>query len=123
MLLLLLSIYAGAATVLMLTSSTAACSTCLTAAQSSLDLGPAAAADVHWCRGSYGPDVDFINRSMSYVFDRYAVDPARLGIAGFSDGASYALSLGLPNGDLFSHIIAFSPGFMRPFTVVRCVGH
>jgi predicted esterase len=71
------------------------------------------------CRGSYGPDVDFINRSLQYVFDRYTVDPARLGIAGFSDGASYALSLGLPNGDLFSHIIAFSPGFMRPPSVVR----
>ncbi len=32
---------------------------------------------------------------------------------GFSDGASYALSLGVPNGDLFTHIVAFSPGFMR----------
>ena len=31
---------------------------------------------------------------------------------GFSDGASYALSLGLLNGDLFSHVIAFSPGFV-----------
>jgi phospholipase/carboxylesterase len=35
-------------------------------------------------------------------------------MGGFSDGASYALSLGLTNGDLFSHIIAFSPGFMVP---------
>jgi phospholipase/carboxylesterase len=33
---------------------------------------------------------------------------------GFSDGASYALSLGLTNGDLFRHVIAFSPGFMAP---------
>jgi predicted esterase len=31
---------------------------------------------------------------------------------GFSDGTSYALSLGLANGDLFTHIIAFSPGFI-----------
>uniref|UniRef100_A0A383W169 Phospholipase/carboxylesterase/thioesterase domain-containing protein n=1 Tax=Tetradesmus obliquus TaxID=3088 RepID=A0A383W169_TETOB len=65
-------------------------------------------------RGSFGPDVAHINSSLQYVFERYSVDPSRLGIAGFSDGASYALSLGLPNGDLFSHIIAFSPGFMRP---------
>ena len=31
---------------------------------------------------------------------------------GFSDGASYALCLGLLNGDLFTHVIAFSPGFV-----------
>lgn len=31
---------------------------------------------------------------------------------GFSDGASYALSLALLNGDLFTHVIAFSPGFI-----------
>jgi predicted esterase len=38
---------------------------------------------------------------------------------GFSDGASYALSLGLANGDLFTHVLGFSPGFMR---VPRHVG-
>src|SRR5438067_2386870 len=32
-------------------------------------------------------------------------------IGGFSDGASYALCMGLTNGDLFKYIIAFSPGF------------
>ena len=41
-----------------------------------------------------------------------AVDPARIGIGGFSDGASYALSLGVANGDLFTHVLAFSPGFI-----------
>src|SRR5581483_5521291 len=30
------------------------------------------------------------------------------------DGASYALSLGLANGDLFTHVLAFSPGFAAP---------
>jgi phospholipase/carboxylesterase len=35
-------------------------------------------------------------------------------LGGFSDGASYALSLGLTNGDLFDSLIAFSPGFMAP---------
>jgi predicted esterase len=35
-----------------------------------------------------------------------------MAIAGFSDGASYALSLGLTNGDLFTHVVAFSPGFV-----------
>jgi len=33
---------------------------------------------------------------------------------GFSDGASYALSVGITNGDLFTHVIAFSPGFVAP---------
>lgn len=32
----------------------------------------------------------------------------------FSDGASFALSVGLTNGDLFTEIIAFSPGFVVP---------
>jgi phospholipase/carboxylesterase len=62
----------------------------------------------------YGPDVAFIDQALAHIFARYVVDTSRLAIGGFSDGASYALSLGLTNGDLFSHIIAFSPGFMAP---------
>jgi phospholipase/carboxylesterase len=60
----------------------------------------------------FGPDVAFLDRALAWTFERYAVDPARLAAEGFSDGASYALSLGVTNGDLFSHVIAFSPGFM-----------
>ena len=64
--------------------------------------------------GGYGPDVTLINQALAHVFTRYAVDALRLAIGGFSDGASYALSLGLTNGDLFTHIMAFSPGYMAP---------
>ena len=64
--------------------------------------------------GGYGSDVTFLDRALAQTFKRCAVDPAHLAIEGFSDGASYALSLGLANGDLFTHIIAFSPGFMVP---------
>lgn len=64
--------------------------------------------------GDYGVDVGFIDRVLGYCFERYAVDSSRLAVGGFSDGASYALSLGITNGLLFSHIIAFSPGFMAP---------
>jgi predicted esterase len=64
--------------------------------------------------GGYGPDVEFINRALARTFSRYAVDSSRVAIAGFSDGASYALSLGITNGDLFKRVIAFSPGFMAP---------
>jgi phospholipase/carboxylesterase len=64
--------------------------------------------------GRYGPDVAGIGRVLEQTFARYAVDPARVAIGGYSDGASYALSLGLANGDLFTHVLAFSPGFLAP---------
>jgi phospholipase/carboxylesterase len=64
--------------------------------------------------GRYGPDVAAIDRVLAWTFSSYAIDPARVAIGGFSDGASYALSLGLTNGDLFSHVLAFSPGFAAP---------
>src|SRR5215210_3738479 len=64
--------------------------------------------------GRYGPDVAAIDRALEQTFSRYAVDPARLAIGGYSDGASYALSLGITNGDLFTHVLAFSPGFVAP---------
>ncbi|SOZ39554.1 Putative esterase (fragment) (plasmid) [Cupriavidus neocaledonicus] len=51
----------------------------------------------------------------SRVDDDYRIDPRRLAFAGFSDGASYALSLGITNGDIASHVIAFSGGFMSVF--------
>jgi phospholipase/carboxylesterase len=65
-------------------------------------------------RGRYGPDVAAIDRALEQTFSRCAVDPARIAIGGYSDGASYALSLGLANGDLFTHVLAFSPGFAAP---------
>jgi phospholipase/carboxylesterase len=78
--------------------------------------------EVTWdiASGEPGPDLQFIDRALQSVFARVAVDSHRFGIAGFSDGASYALSLGLTNGDVVSHVIAFSPGFMK---VRRPVGH
>ncbi|GAA4696933.1 serine esterase [Pseudonocardia yuanmonensis] len=64
--------------------------------------------------GGWGPDVRRIDETLRQVFATYPVDPGRLAISGFSDGASYALSLGLANADLFTHVIAFSPGFLAP---------
>ena len=63
-------------------------------------------------RGSYEDDVEQIDAGLEETFSTLDVDPGRIGIAGFSDGASYALGLGLANGDLFSKILAFSPGFI-----------
>ena len=65
-------------------------------------------------QGGFGPDVEALDALLWQVFARVAVDPTRLAIGGFSDGASYALSLGVTNGDLFSHVVAFSPGFLAP---------
>lgn len=58
-----------------------------------------------------GPDVERIDRVLGNVFAQFDVDEKHIAIAGFSDGASYALTLGIANGDLFTHAIAFSPGF------------
>jgi predicted esterase len=63
--------------------------------------------------GSWGADVAFINAALLWVFQRCAIAPGKIALAGFSDGASYSLSLGLANGDLFSHVVAYSPGFFR----------
>lgn len=65
-------------------------------------------------RGGFGPDVMFLDAALAHVFDRVNVDAAQIALAGFSDGASYALSLGVSNGDLFSHLIGYSPGFLAP---------
>ncbi len=62
--------------------------------------------------GEFGADVSFIDRALEHAFARVNVDPLRILLAGFGDGASYALSLGLNNGDLFSHVAAWSPGFV-----------
>jgi phospholipase/carboxylesterase len=63
-------------------------------------------------QGRFDADVDAIDRALAWVFERVWVDPDRLAIGGFSDGASYGLSLALENGSLFSHAIGMSPGFM-----------
>lgn len=72
--------------------------------------------DTSWdvLRGGYGFDVAVLDHALTAVFRCFPVDPRRIAIAGFSDGASYALSLGVGNGDLFTHAIGFSPGFVVP---------
>jgi phospholipase/carboxylesterase len=62
-------------------------------------------------RGQFGPDVAFLDKALARVFETVPIDRKRVAIGGFSDGASYAISLGLQNGDLFTHVAAFSPGF------------
>jgi predicted esterase len=73
--------------------------------------------------GAYGADVARIERVLEGLLAAHTATttasattttgehslPLRVG--GFSDGASYALSLALGNGDVFDAALAFSPGF------------
>jgi len=59
-----------------------------------------------------GPDVEFLDRVLDEIIGRVDGDVSLLALGGVSDGASYALSVGLANGDVFSTVIAFSPGFL-----------
>jgi len=63
-------------------------------------------------RTTFADDVNYLNRALELTFAKVAIDPARLALGGFSDGASYAISLGIINGDLFKSVVAFSPGFV-----------
>jgi len=65
-------------------------------------------------RDGFGPDVAVLETALALAAQHHPLDPARLGVGGFSDGASYALSLGLGNGDVLRHVLAWSPGFAAP---------
>ena len=60
--------------------------------------------------GGCGPAARFIERALATTLPLATRWP--LAVAGFSDGATYALGLGRANGHLFSHVLAFSPGFL-----------
>jgi len=65
--------------------------------------------------GGNGPDLERLGLALTEVAAHYEIDPTHLGFAGFSDGGSYALSSGITNGDIASHVIVFSGGFMSVF--------
>ena len=60
----------------------------------------------------YGADVVYIDETLRWLFARCSIHPGRVAIGGFSDGASVGLSYGLANGDFFTSVLAFSPGFL-----------
>lgn len=67
-------------------------------------------------QSDFGPDIPALDSALDEAFSHVTVDPARIAVGGFSDGGSYALSVGITNGDLFPYVIAFSPGFaLSPF--------
>lgn len=68
--------------------------------------------------GAYGRDVATIEGLLAEAVARTGVTLDGAAVAGFSDGASYALGLGLANGGLFRSVVAFSPGFVPPAPAV-----
>jgi phospholipase/carboxylesterase len=63
-------------------------------------------------RGAFGQDVRSIDVALNWLFARCNVDRSRLGVMGFSDGATYAIALSRANGDLFKRVNVYSPGFL-----------
>jgi predicted esterase len=69
--------------------------------------------DVVWRKYKrFGPDVAFVDAALAHVFERFTVDPRRIVVVGYSDGATYALALGLGNGDLFGRVVALAPEYV-----------
>jgi phospholipase/carboxylesterase len=58
------------------------------------------------------PDLDFLEYAYDLIYRRYPIDGLRQSLIGYSDGASYALSVGLCNTNLFSALIGWAAGFL-----------
>ena len=56
-------------------------------------------------------DVANIKAAITSLSAKVGIEPGRTTVMGFSDGASYALSVGMAYPDLFRTIVAFSPGY------------
>ena len=65
--------------------------------------------------GEFNRDAKFLDKALRYTFNSCLIDSKKIALGGFSDGASYALSLGALNGELFTHIIAVAPGFIKHY--------
>jgi predicted esterase len=71
---------------------------------------------VTWGQGvpGFDPDVRYIGAAYRKVTSLVNIDPDRVGLGGRSDGAGYALSMGLAYGDIFNHLIVIAGGAMNP---------
>ncbi|HEX7937803.1 MAG TPA: alpha/beta hydrolase-fold protein [Gemmatimonadaceae bacterium] len=67
-------------------------------------------------QNAYVTDPAYINFALNYTFKHINVNPTRVAMAGFSDGGIESLGVGIANGDLFTHVMAYSPGaLIAPF--------
>jgi poly(3-hydroxybutyrate) depolymerase len=62
--------------------------------------------------GGERPDLDFLEHAYAEIYRRVSVDHARQALIGYSDGASYALAVGLSNPRLFAAVMGWSAGFV-----------
>lgn len=59
----------------------------------------------------FGADTDRVQTALSIALRAGDADPRSVLLVGFSDGASYALSLGIANRSIFRGVVAIAPGF------------
>jgi len=73
--------------------------------------------DMTWGQEIPGFDTDarFIGMAFRWVSEVLTIDPARVAMAGVSDGANYALNMGLAYGNTFNHLMIYSAGMLAPF--------
>lgn len=62
--------------------------------------------------GGDGADLRFLDGVLHSIYRRFRIDPARRAIVGYSDGASYALAIGLSNPRHFTAVMAWAAGFL-----------
>jgi phospholipase/carboxylesterase len=70
-----------------------------------------------WGQGvpGFDDDVHYLGPAFRHVANLVDLDKDHIALGGVSDGAGYALSMGLAYGDSFNHVMVFSGGLMRPF--------
>lgn len=63
----------------------------------------------------FDDDVHFLGPAYRHVANLVDFDLEHVALAGVSDGAGYALSMGLAYGNVFNHLMVFAGGLMIPF--------
>lgn len=63
----------------------------------------------------FDADVRYLGAAYRYVSQVLNVDESHVALGGHSDGAGYALAMGLAYGDVFNHLMIFAAGMLIPF--------
>ena len=62
--------------------------------------------------GGERADLDFLEYAYDLIYRRYPIDPQRQVLIGYSDGASYALSVAISNPRIFEAALCWAAGFV-----------
>lgn len=73
--------------------------------------------DLTWGQSipGFDNDVRYLGAAYRHVSSILDVDRTHVALGGVSDGAQYALGMGLSYGDVFNHLMIFSVGLFNPF--------